>query len=121
MFRVKEEHLHNEHVQRMFYGIARVGNMIAACQLDFLWKTMRSPHNRPAQQMMTACCDNVPCVGHPFLHNKDFIVKNLRLLFANIPEVTIDEYGSLKNWINEAHNERYWNIRNRQQGDIGGS
>jgi hypothetical protein len=70
---------------------------------------MRGPHDRPAQQLMTACCDNVRRVGRPFLHNKDFIVKNLRLLFANVPEVTIDEYGSLKNWINEALDEKYWN------------
>ncbi len=109
MFRVKEEHLHKEHVRRMFYDIPRVGNMIAACQLDFLGKTMRGPPDRPAQQMMTACCNNVCRVGRPFLHNKDHIVKNLRLLFANVPEVTIDEYGSLKNWINEALDEKYWN------------
>jgi hypothetical protein len=109
MFRVKEEHLHNEHMRRMFYDIPRVGNMIAARQLEFLGKTMRGPHDRPAQQMMTACCDNVRRVGRPFLHNKDFIVKNLRLLFANVPEVTIDDYGSLKNWINEALDEKYWN------------
>ena len=109
MFRVKEEHLHNEHVRRMFYDIPRVGNMIAARQLDFLGKTMRGPHDRPAQQMMTAWCDNVRRVGRPFLHNKDFIVKNLRLLFVNVPEVTIDDYGSLKNWINEALDKKYWN------------
>jgi hypothetical protein len=83
--------------------------MIAARQLDFLGNTMRGPHNRPAQQMMTASCDNVHRVGRPFLHNKDFIVKNLCLLFANDPEVTIDEYGSLKNWINLARNKKYWN------------
>ena len=108
MFRVKEEHLHNEHVRRMFYDIPRVCNMIAARQLDFLGKTMRGPSDRPAQQMMTACCDNVRRVGRPFLHNKDYIVKNLRLLFANVPEVTINQYGSLKNWINEALDEKYW-------------
>ena len=105
MFRVKEEHLNDEHVRRMFYDIPRVGNMIAARQLDFLGKTMRGPHDCPAQQMMTACCDNVCHVGRPFLHNKDFIVKSLCLLFANVPEVTIDEYGSLKNWINEARDQ----------------
>ena len=58
MFRVKEEHLHNEHVRRMFYDIPRVGNMIAARQLNFLGKTMRGPPDRPAQQMITVCCDN---------------------------------------------------------------
>jgi hypothetical protein len=74
-----------------------VGNMIATQQLDFLGKTVCGPHDHPAQQMLTACCDNVRQVGCPFLHNKDYIVKNLCLLFANVPEVTINNYGSLKN------------------------
>jgi hypothetical protein len=59
--------------------------------------------------MLTACCDTVRRIRHPFLHNKDYIVKNLRLLFANVPEVSINEYGSLKHWIKEASNEQYWN------------
>ena len=44
----------------------------------------------------------------PISSYKDHIVKNLCLLFANIPEVTIDEYGSLKSWICKASNELYW-------------
>jgi hypothetical protein len=74
----------------MFYDIPHVGNMIAARQLDFLGKTVRGPHDCPAQQMLTACCDNVQQVGRPFFYNKDYIVKNLRLLFANVPKVTIN-------------------------------
>ncbi len=56
-----------------------------------------------------ACCDQACQVGRPFLHNKDFIVKNLQLLFVNIPEVTIDAFGSLKSLIKEASHEQYWN------------
>jgi hypothetical protein len=92
----------------MFYDIPRVGNMIAARQMDFIGKTIRAPSDRPAQQMLTACCNNVRPVECLFLHNKDYIIKNLRLLFANIPEVTIDNFGSLKNWIQEALHEQYW-------------
>ena len=66
------------------------------------------PPNRPAQQMLMACCDNVCPVGRPFLHLKDYIIKNLRLLFANVPEVTNDDFGSLKSWIREAIHEKYW-------------
>jgi hypothetical protein len=109
MFRVKEEQIHNAHIRRMFYDIPHVGNMIAARQLAFLGKTVRGPHNHPAQQMLTACCENVPRVGRPFLHNKDYIVKNLCLLFANVPEVTINDYSSLKNWIQEVLDKKYWN------------
>ncbi len=109
MFRVKEERLHNKHVRKMFHDIPRVGNMTAVCQLDFLGKTISGPHNRPAEQMLTARCNNVRRVGRLFLHNKDYIVKNLRLLIANVPEVTINDYGSLKHWIREASYEKYWN------------
>ena len=107
--KMKEERIRNEHVRRMFYDIPRVCNMIAARQLDFIGKVVRGPYDRPAQQMLTACCDQVRRVGRPFLHNKDFIVKNLQLLFANVPEVTIDAFGSLKSWIKEASHEEYWN------------
>ncbi len=40
--------------------------------------------------------------------NKDYIITNLRLHFANVPEVTIDALGSLKSWIREALHEQYW-------------
>ncbi len=108
MTRVREERIWNEHVRQMFYDILRMSNMIAARQLDFIWKTVRGPSDRPAQQMLTACWDHVRQVGHPFLHNKDYTVQNLCLLFANVHEVTIDDYGSLKSWIREASHNRYW-------------
>jgi len=92
----------------MFYDIPHIGNMIAACQMDFIGKIICAPPDRPAQQMLTACCDNIHPVGCPFLHLKDYIIKNLRLLFANVPEVTIDDFGSLKSWIQEALHEKYW-------------
>ena len=36
------------------------------------------------------------------------MVRNLQLLFARVPTTTIDRYGSLKDWINEASDEKYW-------------
>jgi hypothetical protein len=92
MMRVREDRLHNEHVQKMFYNIPCVSNMIAVRQLDILGKTMQGPHDRPAQQMLTACCDNFCQVGCSFLHNKNYIVKNLRLLllpmYLKSPSIT---------------------------------
>jgi hypothetical protein len=85
MTKVREEEIQNKQVRRMFYDIPCVWNMIAACQLDFIGKTVHRPSDRPAKQMLTACCDTVCQIGRPFLHNKDYIVKNLRLLFANVP------------------------------------
>ncbi len=96
MKRVHKEGIQIKHVSRMFYDILCICNMITARQLDFIGITVCGPSDRPAQQMLTACCNIVHQIRHPFLHNKDYIVKNLRLLFANTPEVTIDKYGSLK-------------------------
>ncbi len=96
MTRVREEGVQNKHVRRMFYNIPHVGNMIAARQMDFIGKTDCGPSDRLAQKMLTACCDTFCQIGRPFLHNKDYIVKNLCLLFANVPEVTSNKYGSLK-------------------------
>jgi hypothetical protein len=59
MTKVREERIRNEHVRQMFYNIPRVSNMIAACQLHFIGKTIRGPFDRPAQQMLTACCNHV--------------------------------------------------------------
>ena len=106
MTRVREEGIQNEQVRRMFYNIPPVCKMIATRQSDFIGETVCRLSDRPAQQMLTACCDTVHQIGRPFLHNKDYIVKNLRLLFANVPEVTIDEYGSLKHWIKEASHKQ---------------
>ena len=97
MFKVKEERIQNEHVRCMFYNIVpRVRNMIAARQMDFIGGAICAPPARPAQRMRTTCCDNTRLVGRPFLHNKEHIVKNLRLLFSEVPEVTINDFGSLK-------------------------
>jgi len=93
----------------MFYEIPRISNMmIAARQMDFFGKIVRATPDRPAQQMLTACCDNICPMGRPFLHTKDYIIENLGLLFTNVPEVTIDNFGSLKSWIQEALQEKYW-------------
>ena len=35
-------------------------------------------------------------------------MQNLRLLFARIPKVVIDDYGSVKDWFKEAPRESYW-------------
>jgi len=37
------------------------------------------------------------------------MVENLRLLFQDVNTVNIDRFGFLRDWINEANNEGYWN------------
>ncbi len=99
---VQEDHIRNEKIRQMFYDIPCVINMIATKQLGFLGKVVRGPHDSPACWMLTACCQHKRKRGRPYLHNKDVIVQNLRLLFARIPEVIIDDYGSVKDWFKEA-------------------
>ena len=105
---VQEERIRNEHARKMFYDIPRVRNMIAARQMDFLGKVVRSSWLFPAKRMITACCSNKRLRGRPHYHNKDALVKNLKLLFANVPDVVIDDRGSVKDWIEEASNKQYW-------------
>ena len=108
MSTVCEQRLRNEKVRRMFYSIPCVRNMIAARQMDFVGKMIRGPPDRPSRNMITACCDHKRRVGRPQTTGKNFMVENLRLLFQDVPTVTIDRYGSLRNWIHEASNEKYW-------------
>ena len=109
MSQVKDERIRNENIRKIFYDIPIVENMIAARQLDFIGKAIRAPPDRPSRIMLTACCNNQRRVGRPQLHNKNFIVRNLKLLFSRIPTTNIDRHGSLKDWIHEASNEKYWN------------
>ncbi len=37
------------------------------------------------------------------------MVENLRLLFQDIDTVNINCFGSLRNWIHEATDKKYWN------------
>ena len=106
---VKEEHIKNVFVRQKFYDIPRVRNMIAARQMRFIGKVVRGPWSRPAKRMLTACCANIRLAQRPNFHNKDLLVKNLKLLFANVHDVDIDNQGSMKEWINEVMDEEYWN------------
>jgi len=36
------------------------------------------------------------------------MVENLCLLFQDVPTIQIDRYGSLRSWIHEASNKKYW-------------
>ncbi len=58
--------------------------------------------------MLTACCQHKRNCGCPYLHNKDVIVQNLQLLFAQILKVIINDDGSVKDWFKEASHEAYW-------------
>ena len=101
--------MRNEQVRNTFYAMPCVKNMIAARQLDFIGKLIRGPHDQPARRMITSCCNETRRVRRPQTTEKNCIVKNLRLLFKDVPLKHIDHHGSLKHWIHEASNEEYWN------------
>ena len=97
-------------VRKMFYSIPCVRNMIAARQADFIGKMICGPLDQPSRNMITACCDHKRRVGRPQTMGKNFMVENLCLLvFQDVPTVTIDCFGLLRDWIHEASNKEYWN------------
>ena len=108
MTQVKDERITNEQIRKTFYSLPSVPHLIAARQLSFIGKVVRGPFDQPPKMLLTAWCDNKRKPGRPFLHNKDFIVKNLKLLFDKVDDVIIDDSGTLKDWINEANDELYW-------------
>ncbi len=108
MTQVKDNRIWNNKVRYIFYDIPTVKNVITARQLDFIGKLIQGPPDQLARNMLTACCNNQRQVGHPQTHNKNNMVRNLQLLFAQIPTTHINRHGSLKDWINEASNEAYW-------------
>ena len=105
---VRDQHIRNDKVRRMFYSIPCVRNMIAARQMDFVGKMIRGPPDRPSRNMITACCDHKRRAGRPQTTGKNFMVENLCLLFQDVPNVQIDRHGSLRSWIHEASHEKYW-------------
>jgi hypothetical protein len=106
--KVQEQQLCNGKVHDIFYFIPCVRNMIAARQMVFVGKVIRGPPDCPSRNMITACCDHKRQVGRPQTTGKNFMVENLHLLFQDIPTVQIDRHGSLRSWIHEASNEKYW-------------
>ncbi len=104
---VQEQHLQNKKVCPMFYNIPCVKNIIAARQLGFLGKLSGG--------LLNACPLHAHCLlpaqkcnlGRPYLHNKDVNVCNLQLLFAKVPEVIIDDIGSVKDWFQVVLHESY--------------
>ena len=113
MSQVKEDHIHRADIREMFYNIPSVENTIAAMQLIFIGKVIRYPSSDwPSKMMPTESCNHSRPEqgGHPQYHNKDTLVSNLCLFFERLHELYIDPwYGTLKDWIYEASDERYWN------------
>jgi hypothetical protein len=93
MTQVKDMRIRNETVRNTFYAMPCVKNMIAARQLDFIGIVIRGPHNQPARRMITSCCNETRRVGRPQTTGKNFIVKNLQLLFKDVPLTHINHFG----------------------------
>jgi hypothetical protein len=108
MTKLQEQWLRNDKVWEMFYSIPCVRKMIAAWQINFVRKMIRGPPNCPSCNMITACCNHKRQVGRPQMTGKNLMVENLRLLFHDVTTVQIDQYCSLRTWIHEASNKKYW-------------
>ena len=106
--KVQEQRLHNSKVGDMFYSIPCVRNMIAAGQMDFVGRMTIGPLDRPSCNMIMVCCDHNRWVGRPQAMGKNFMVKNVCLLFQDIPTIHIDRYGFLCSWIHESSDKKYW-------------
>jgi hypothetical protein len=103
--KVQEDRIRIKRVREKFYSIPCVQNMIAARQADFIGRMIQGSPDRPSRNMITVCCDHKRQVGHPQTTGKNFMVKNLRLLFQDVNTVHINRFGLLQDWIHEASNK----------------
>ena len=76
--------------------------------MDFIRKKKRNDWQASAKHMITTCCSNSRLSGHPEFHNKDSLVQNLKLRFAEVGHVHIDDRGSLADSHAEVQDKQYW-------------
>ncbi len=99
MKKLQEQRLRNDKVQNMFNSIPCTRKMITAQKMDFAGKMIGCLPDHPSHNMITTCCNHKCQVGQPQTTGKNFMVKNLCLLFRDISNFQIDRHGSLRNWI----------------------
>ena len=111
MTQVQEDHIKNETIREMFYGIPDIKTTIAMRQLSFIGKAVRNnTPNLPTRLMITACCNHERPKqgGRPQLHLKDTLCNNLALMFERVDYVNIDVTGRIKDWIKYAQDAPIW-------------
>ena len=121
MAEVKENRISNKKLQEKFYNIQSGRNMIAARQLQFLGKLVRSEDSSIPKQLLTAWVNHKRLPGGVLTTTKTSYVKSLQRLYPKntyrkdaetgkqVPiEIHMDRFGSLKYWIEDAMDEKRW-------------
>ena len=74
---VRECHIKNSHIRKMFYNIPCVRNQVAFKQLTYVGKIMRCERSHVPTIILTSWCDNPRKRGGQFLTNKESLVQIL--------------------------------------------
>ena len=99
MFRVKDAKITTQQIREKLYNMPSAKDMIAARQMSFIGKVVRSPPQTPAHLMLTTYSSHKRRPGRSYFTNKDTLVKNLELLSERVEEVHVDPWqGSMVNW-----------------------
>ena len=92
----------------LFDNFPRVEALIDTRRMNLLGKIIRDKVSSPPRQMLIAFVSNPRGRGRPLTNNRDSTIESLQRLFKDIPEIHIDEKGSLKDWYLDAIDATYW-------------
>ncbi len=115
MLTVREERLRNEEVRKMLFDIPDARRMIAARQMSYMGKIIRhhNPEHIP-KQLLTAWVNNPRPKRGVLFTNRKSLVNSLNMLYRpkdlneDAPHPNLNKNGKLKQWYDDAHDEKYW-------------
>ena len=114
MKQVMDEKISNKKIRKRFYDIPDIRRMIAARQLKYVGKVVRSDDTFIPKQLLTAWVSNTRPQGRPLTTNKNSLAKSLKLLYPKsiierditgrpfLMQIFMDNEGSLKYWLADA-------------------
>ena len=108
MTNVKEERITNKQLRERFNDIPSVQTLVDIRTMGFLGTIVRANIDHPPRQILIAFIPNTRHVGRPLKSNKESMWESLQRLMNDVPEICIDDQGSLKDWYNDALDDLFF-------------
>jgi hypothetical protein len=108
LYEMEDRAITKEDHYTLFDNFTRVEELIDTRRMNLIGKIIRDKVSSSPRQILIAFVSNPRPRGRPLTNNRDSIIESLQRLFEDIPEIHIDEKGSLKNWYLDALDATFW-------------
>ena len=109
MTQVKEEHITIKQLRERFHNLRSIQSMIDERKMKLLGKIICDDVTTIPRQLLIAFVPNVTRrLGRPINCCRLSMRESLIRLTANVQEINIDHYGSLKSWYYDARDKNFW-------------